>query len=103
MNAIDTPTKLTAGEIVAFVEKNSSLPAGAIASAHRQEAFCRARQIATWLCRQLTPATFKEIAAVMGPRHSTAIQSSLVAAEARIDVEKEFRAEVEGLKERLTS
>jgi chromosomal replication initiation ATPase DnaA len=100
---MNTQTTLTVGAIITFVEERYRLPAGTIASPARREAFCRARQVATWLCRQLTPATFKEIAAVMGGRHGPAIQASLQAAEDRIDVEKGFATEVQGLKERLMS
>lgn len=83
--------------IVAAVEAVYSLPPGTLHRRSNCPDICQPRQVAMWLIRRLTRASFPRIAAHFGMDHST-VMASVKRVEGKIIGDAEFRATVEALR-----
>lgn len=83
--------------IQATVAKHFDLTVGDMVSKRRSQRIIRPRQIAMYLCKQLTPHSFTYIGKRFGRDHTTVIHAVRKVGE-RIAVDAELAAEIETLK-----
>ena len=97
----DTSTRIQCGSIIETVAQHYRLEEDAILSRSRKREIASARQVAMYLCRELTDESFASIGSRFGGRdHSTVIHAYKKVKD-RMDVENSFRQEIDELKSRI--
>lgn len=83
VEAINQPRRVSISQIVSYVAHESNLRPDDLLGVRRYDRVCRARWVAIWLCRELTDASYPQIAYVMHRDHSTIIHGYRRAEEIR--------------------
>ncbi|MCR4595191.1 MAG: chromosomal replication initiator protein DnaA [Lachnospiraceae bacterium] len=98
----DKPKEITPSYILKEVCDEYNVLIEDVAGKKRDAKFVEPRFIVMYLCRELTDASFKEIAKILGKKDHTTVMHGVKDIEERIKAEEELSTRVKAIKSRIT-
>jgi chromosomal replication initiator protein len=90
-------------EVIRIVAKHHGLKAGELKSPKRAKPISRARQVAMYLCRELTSESFPEIGSRFGGRDHATVIHGVNKITALLEVDSDLQREIQQLRKSLMS
>jgi len=96
------PHVVTIGDVINAVAEHYNLPERALMASNRSKEISRARHIAIYLCKQLTPSSLSEIGFNMGRRTHATILHSISLVREQLEFDPVMRQQIAQLESALT-